>query len=351
MEPLRLGFIGAGAMATFAIYPALHFAPIALQAVCDLDEARARNAAAKFGPGRWYVDYREMWAREDMEAVVVQMHPAPRQQIVLEALAAGYHVFIPKPPAMDLASTIALSEAARRAGKIVMVNFQRRFSFGVTEARKLMAGPEFGQLTQLFCSFCSGKYSGPGNEHRGRGCGGPIHAFLLDFAPHHLDLARYLGGEIKKMALFHNRQADGGSAFAIALEFMGGAVGTLQLNSQRLWWRNYDRLELTGQGSYIVVDSLWSLKHYTQAGNTFTENYSDQRSGELTGDAQALIEFVEAVRAEREPVSSIHDCVATMRLYQVIYDAVRAGQEGVILNAGAAMPDLSAKNSQGEEDA
>jgi hypothetical protein len=38
MEPLRLGFIGAGAMATFAIYPALHFAPIALQAVCDLDE-------------------------------------------------------------------------------------------------------------------------------------------------------------------------------------------------------------------------------------------------------------------------------------------------------------------------
>ncbi|MGH7320451.1 MAG: hypothetical protein ACRELA_12605 [Candidatus Rokuibacteriota bacterium] len=61
MEPLRLGFIGAGVMATWAIYPALHFAPISLQAVCDLDEARARSVAGKFGTGRWYADYARMW--------------------------------------------------------------------------------------------------------------------------------------------------------------------------------------------------------------------------------------------------------------------------------------------------
>ncbi len=30
-------------MATWAIYPALHLAPIALQAVCDIDEARRRQ--------------------------------------------------------------------------------------------------------------------------------------------------------------------------------------------------------------------------------------------------------------------------------------------------------------------
>jgi predicted dehydrogenase len=331
MEPLRLGFIGAGVMAAFSIYPALHFAPIALQAICDLDADRAREMAGKFGPGRWYTDFSQMFAQEDLEAVIIHMHPGPRQKLVLAALEAGYHVFIPKPPALDLAGTVELSEAARRAGKIVMVNFQRRFSFGVSEARKRMAAPEFGRLTQLFCSFCSGKYSGPGNEHRGLNYEDPIHAFLLDFTPHHLDLARYLGGEVDKMALYHN-VLDEGTALAVALEFENGAVGTLQMNSQRIWWRNYDRLELTGQGAYLVVDNLWSLKHYTQDGNTFTENYSDQRSGELTGDAHALQEFVEAIRHNREPVASIHDCVATMRLYQLIHDAVRHGQDGIILN-------------------
>ena len=129
MQPLRLGFIGAGVMATWAIYPALHFAPLELIALCDLDEARARTAASKFGARRWYTDYRQMWAQEQLDALIIQMHPQPRQAIVLEALAAGYHVFIPKPPAMSLADTIELSDAARRAGKILMVNFQRRFSY------------------------------------------------------------------------------------------------------------------------------------------------------------------------------------------------------------------------------
>jgi predicted dehydrogenase len=327
MEPLKLGFIGAGVMATYAIYPALHFAPIALQAVCDLDEARAKDVAAKFGPGRWYTDYHDMWRQEDLEALIIQMHPAPRQRIVQEALEQGYHVFIPKPPAMSLADTIELAETARRAGKILMVNFQRRFSFGVSRAREIMATPAFGQLTQLFCSFCSGKY----DEIRGRGYDGPVHAYLLDFTVHHLDLARYIGGEVKKLAVFHN-ELEGSIAVAVALEFMNGAVGTLQLNSQRIWWRNYDRLEITGQGQYIVVDSLWSVKHYTQAQNIFTENYSDERSGELTGDGHALIEFVEAIRAGREPNASIQDAVETMRLYQVLYDAVRAGRDGVILD-------------------
>lgn len=330
MEALRLGFIGAGAMATWAIYPALHFAPIALRAVCDLDEEKARSAAGKFGAGRWYTDYRQMWAQEELEALIIQMHPGPRQTIVLEALAAGYHVFVPKPPAMSLADTIELASAADRAGKKLMVNFERRFSFGVTRAIEIMANPSFGQLTQLFCSFCSGPYSGPHDEFRGRDYNDPIHAYLLDFSIHHLDLARHIGGEVKQLALFHNERNNRG-AFAVALQFGNGAVGTLQLNSQRVWWRNYDRIEITGQGEYIIVDSLWSLKHYTASQNTFTENYSDQRSGELTGDAYALIEFVQAIREGREPIASIQDCVGTMRLYQAIYDAVREGRDGLIM--------------------
>jgi len=329
MKPLRIGFIGAGVMAAWAVYPALHFAPIALQAVCDLDEERARSVAGKFGTGRWYTDYRQMWQREDLEALIIQMHPGPRQAIVLEALAAGYHVFIPKPPAMSLVDTLELAEAAGRVGKTLMVNFERRFSYGVTRATEIMASPSFGQLTQLFSSFCSGPYSGPHDEFRGRGYDDPIQAYLLDFSVHHLDLARHIGGEVKQLALFHNER-NGRGAFAVALQFGNGAVATLQLNSQRIWWRNYDRIEITGQGEYIVVDSLWSLKHYTASQNTFTENYSDQRSGELTGDGYALIEFVEAIRENREPIASIQDCVGTMRLYQAMYEAVCEGRDGLI---------------------
>lgn len=325
MEPVRVGFIGAGIFATWAIYPSLYLAPIALQAVCDIDEEKARSVANKFGTGRWYTDYRQMFEREDLEAVIIWMRPKPRQSLVCAALEAGYHVMIPKPPAPSLAECMDLAEASRRAGKVLMVDYQRRFSFGVRQAKEIMSRPSFGRLTQLSASFCSGKY----DEIRGAGYDGPIHAFLLDFSTHHLDLVRYIGGEIDQMAMYGNAVNDGGS-FALAAQFVNGAVGTMQFNSQRIWWRNYDRIEITGEGEYIVVDSLWSVKHYTKEGNTFTENYSDERSPELTGDGYALNEFAASIRENREPIANIHDCLETMRLYQAIYDAYLAGTQGEI---------------------
>lgn len=304
MEPMRIGFIGAGGFARHTLYPALHLAPISLQAVCDLDEGRAKNAAEKFGTGRWYTDWNDMWMKEDLEALIISMGPHPRQELVLEALEAGFHVFVPKPPAPSLADAEALAEAAHRTNRTIMVNFQRRFSLGVRRAKEIMAGSSFGQLSQVFCSFCSGKYPN-------------VEAYLLDFAIHHFDLTRYLAGEVAQVAVFRN-EIGGQGAFAVALQFENGAVGSLQLNSQRLWGRNYDRIELTGQESYVVLDGLWGVKHYTSTQNTFTENYSDERNGELTGDGYSLTEFVNSIREEREPISSIHDCVGTMRLFEKV---------------------------------
>jgi predicted dehydrogenase len=324
VEPLRVGFIGAGVFSTWAIYPALHLAPIDLRAVCDTEEAKAREVAGRFGGrGRWYTDHRRMFDEEDLEAVVVWMRPGARQALVIEALEAGHHVLVPKPPAPSLDDCRALAAAATRAGRNLMVHFHRRYSYAVSEARRIMARPEFGQLTQLFCSFSSGRY----DDVRGAGYDGPIHAYLCDFAVHHLDLARSLGGEIAEASAYHGER-DGGGAFAVALRFESGAVGNLQLNSQREWWRNYDRIELTGQGEHILIDGLWGYRHYTAGANTFSENYSDERSTELGGDGAALVEFVSSIREGRQPLTGIHDAVRTMCLYQAIYDAYRAGRQG-----------------------
>ena len=306
MEPLRVGFLGAGGFARHTIYPALHLAPVALQAVCDMDEAKAKDAAGKFGTGRWYTDRHKMWEQEDLEALIISMGPDPRQSLVREALEAGYHVFVPKPPAPSLADATELAETADQAGKTLMINFQRRFSLGVSRAKEIMAQDSFGQLTQLFCSFCSGTYP-------------TVQWYLLDFAIHHFDLAQYIAGPAKEIAVFHN-EVGGQGSFAVSVEFENGAVGNLQLNSQRLWRRNYDRIEITGQGEYIVLDGLWEIAHYAESENVFTDNYSDQRNGELTGDGHSLTEFVNAIRENREPIASINDCLKSMRLYEAVLE-------------------------------
>ena len=79
-----------------------------------------------------------------------------------------------------------------------------------------------------------------------------------------------------------------------------------------------------------MIDGLWGIKHYRQGENTFTENYSDERSGELTGDAGTLIEFTKAIREAREPVANMADCVNTIRVAEAVYLAVRDGHQGEI---------------------
>ena len=328
MEPLRLGFVGAGEMANFAIYPALHFAPIRLSG--GLRHRRGEGESGRrrrSEPGRWYTRLPphegEGGSRGGGRADAPAAPPADRAR---RPSRPGLHVFAPKPPAPSLEATRELSELSRRTGRIVMVNFERRFSFGVTRARAIMAEPRFGGLRQLLCSFCSGPY----DEVRGRDYDGPVHAYVLDFAVHHLDLARYLGGEVRKLSLFHNER-EGRVALSVALEFdeRGGrhaaAEQRADLVAELRPHRDHRPRGVRGARRPVVHSTL-----YCRAGNTFTENYSDQRSGELTGDGTALIEFVEAIRGSRQPVASIHDAVETMRLYQAIYDAVRDRRDGVL---------------------
>ena len=325
LKPLRTGFIGAGGFARHTLYPALHFAPISLQAICEIDEERANDVLGKFGAGTWYTDYHRMWDNEDIEAMIICTGPEERQSLVCEALEAGYHVFVPKPPTTTLAEAAEIAEIANRANKVVMVNFQRRFSLGVQRAMRIMRGDGFGEVTQLLGSFCSGNYRSRLSKTGATVECGAAQVYLLDFAIHYFDLIRYIGGEVRAISSFHN-EIGGQGAFAVTLQFDSGAVGTLQLNSHRLWRRNYDRVEITGQGEYIVLDGLWRVAHYTESQNYFTDNYSDQRTGELTGDGHSLTEFVNAIREEREPIASIRDCLGTMRLYE----AVLSRQPGVV---------------------
>lgn len=329
-EPVRLGFIGAGDMAEFAVLPALYITEFDVRAICDLNEERACLMAKKFSNGKYYKNYKEMWEKEDLEAVSIQLQPGEtRTRIAKEAMEAGLDVFMPKPPTTTYEEAKELAEVANRTGRRLMVNFETRFSYGVRMAKKVMGQEKFGKLTQGLFSFCTGTYKDRLDYRHGCPYKDTVHAYLLDFTPHHLDLARYMCGEVKQMALFHN-EWEGESTNAIAVQFESGAVGTLQLNSNRIWWRNYDRIELTGQGEYVILDGLWNIKYYSLEQNTFTENYRDERSVELTGDGFAMREFVASIRENRQPVSDIRDCVKTMELYQAIYDAVCEGKDGII---------------------
>ena len=364
MAPLvRVGFIGCGSHATQNLYPSFRLsvqnppetgAAIGelaeggeigeLVACCDVDESRARRCARDFGIGQVYADHRELLERSDVDCVFVAMHPRLQPAVAIDCLQAGKHVFIEKPPAEGLEDCLAMKEAAEKAGRNLMVGFMKRFSEPYRRARAIASRSEFGSTTAYEARWTFGVY--PPRA---------VYDFLNGFGCHHLDLARFLAGEIAWVfatrvsraagdtpqwrpseldipvtgsawrdgwKLAEGREPPQEEAWACVLGFETGAVGTLQLNCLE---RLNERVVITGRRSAVFVDSWRSVTAYLD-GEEGAERWepNDQLPGDavdsrhLHGYAGEVRHFVECARDGRRPDVTIDDGIAAIRIEQAM---------------------------------
>src|SRR3982750_2734620 len=128
MADLRLGIIGAGWLSSSRIYPCLHYLPVQLAAVCDLDRTKAERNARKFGGQAVYTDYRQMLAEAGLDAVIVCVGPEEHHRLAVEIMEAGLPVYTETPPAVTAADARLALEASQRLNKICMTGFKKRFA-------------------------------------------------------------------------------------------------------------------------------------------------------------------------------------------------------------------------------
>lgn len=146
---IRAGFIGCGSHSFRNVYPTFQFAPVDLVATCDLDAEKASAFAAAFGAKSSYTDYREMLAREELDAVfIVTGYDAEGRplypDLAVECLRAGVHVWIEKPPAASTADIERMQAASRETGKHVLVGLKKMFFPANEKAKELMDAESFG---------------------------------------------------------------------------------------------------------------------------------------------------------------------------------------------------------------
>lgn len=124
-EPLRVGLIGCGNVVEYGHRPALNAlrasAEVELVAVADVTPARLEIARQWFSLHRptLYQDYRDILARDDVEAIVITVPQQFRRQIALDAFASGVHVLSEKPVATVPAVAHELVSAADSAGCVL----------------------------------------------------------------------------------------------------------------------------------------------------------------------------------------------------------------------------------------
>src|SRR4029453_8586351 len=125
VERIRRVVDGVGA-GVFAMHRGALAAQTELEVVgaCDINAEVGGERAAQFG-WSFYPEHRPLLheMRPDL-AVILAPHPL-HASIALDCFAAGCHVLVEKPIAVQVAEADAMIAAADQAGRLLAVNFQQ----------------------------------------------------------------------------------------------------------------------------------------------------------------------------------------------------------------------------------
>ncbi len=146
-DNINFALIGAGGMGVQDTLTALQVPNTKLVAVCDLYDGRLKDAKTKWGADLFTTRlYKDILNRKDVDAVIIGTPDHWHQQISIDAMRAGKHVYCEKPMVHSIAEGPAVIKAQKETGKIFQVGSQGVSSLGNEKAKQLLQDGAIGQL-------------------------------------------------------------------------------------------------------------------------------------------------------------------------------------------------------------
>ena len=118
---MNIGIIGTGVIAVGAHVPAYRHLGHRIIALADSAPGRAEKFARDFDVPHFYEDYRELLARDDIDAVSVCVPTYLHEEVGIASMEAGKHLYLENPPAMDEAGIRNIYGTSQKTGKILLV--------------------------------------------------------------------------------------------------------------------------------------------------------------------------------------------------------------------------------------
>ena len=357
MADLKVGIIGAGGITEYHIggYKA---AGVEIAAICDPIIERAQERAKKHGIPKVFKSHEEMLEKcPDIDAVSVCTPNKFHAPITIDCLKAGKHVFCEKPPALNAQETIQMKEAAEKAGKILMFDFNNRAR---PEAQALMDYIKDGTVGRINSAqaLWIRRTGIPGFggwfTQKALAGGGPVIDLL-----HMIDLALWFMGfpepEWVLAATFYDFAGDPTFKGPWGIPDVEGGVMDVETaahafirfkTGQVLFARNSwaemnkrEEVSVTFQGTKAggMIRRLFGRDGIDETAIDECELYVQEHGRSVNrkiivdpdpkmGRERAVINFVETLRGKEEPLSTPDQAVILMKIIDAIYESAEKGE-------------------------
>ncbi len=152
---INIGIVGNGLISAGHRGFCLTQSATQVVALCDvnrdtLDKAMA-EAKAKGTTCEAILDYRELCARPDIDAVVVSTPDHWHAAISIEAMRSGKDVYVEKPMSLTIEEGKAMRRAAERYGRVLQVGSQQRSDNTFRKAAELVRNGYIGNVHTIVC--------------------------------------------------------------------------------------------------------------------------------------------------------------------------------------------------------
>jgi len=128
-------------------------------AVCDVHRGRMQSALDEClqenNACRGYLDYEEVMARSDIDAVVIGTPDHWHAALAIAAMRSGKDVYVEKPMTLTIEEGKAVLVAEKRYGRVLQVGSQQRSERAFRKAAEIVRNGWIGRIKEVYCKLGS----------------------------------------------------------------------------------------------------------------------------------------------------------------------------------------------------
>ena len=148
MTAIRVAHAGVGGWGRNVARVAGELADLAW--ICDVDETRLAEYAKRYPEARTTGSFADALADEGVEAVTIATPVPTHHALAKQALEAGKHVFVEKPPAMHAEEMEELLALAQERGLVLMPGHLLLYHPGLRRVKELVDAGELGEVACVY---------------------------------------------------------------------------------------------------------------------------------------------------------------------------------------------------------
>ncbi len=344
MKTIRVGLIGSGFISAIHFEALSRLPGVEVVAVSSPTPGHSEAFAAARGISHAFSDYQVLLDYRPIDLVVLGLPNYLHHDMTIRAAAAGKHVVVEKPMALNVAECDRMINACRNAGVILGYAEELCFAPKYVRLKELVDQGAFGKIHLVKQSE---KHDGPHSDwfYDLRLSGGGV---TFDMGCHAIEFFRWLlgkdtpGGKARISSVYaqmgtyvHGEKTKGDDESILILNFEGGAVGLAEESWTKPGGMD-DRAEVFGSEGQAYADLLYgnSLRAYSKRGY----NYAVEKAGATEGWTfpiyeeiwnygfpQEMEHFISCIRTGETPRETGEDGRAVVEAIHALYESARRG--------------------------